>query len=411
MIDAFGVTHPGRVRAVNGDAVLADDALRLYLVADGMGRHHAGKVASRIAVETVQAFVDRSRHESECTWPYGIDSTLSLDANRLLTALKIADRKVFKATDERDDNTGLRTTVVAALAGDASICFGGVGDSRIYAHGAGTLDPLTEDDSWLSSISAADPTLTEHEKATHPMRHVLTKALGAISNDRRRRRGARRPCRRAVPPLQRRAVRSDRPIHDRRGSVEGAVGARSRGAARAGRAGRACLRQPHRARRPVSRMREPGRRPSGASLPEAVLAWTVESDPPGARILIAGGNYLGIDDQPMELTTPATLATLAFRGSFPDSVELRRTGYEAVEVAVPDGPGPTRAVAGMPDARPAGTVAVSGPYPFEVWSGGRRLSDAKTDHVLRLVAGPATLRLRSPDLFLDQGFRVQVTPG
>ena len=142
--------------------------------------------------------------------------------------------------------------------------------------------------------------------------------------------------------------------------------------------------------------------------PGAVLALTVESDPPGARILIAGGDYLGVDDEPLELTTPAALA---FRGSFPETVELRRPGYEPVEAAVPDGRGPTRVVHAMLDARPVGTVAVSGPYRFEVWSGGRRLSNAATDHVVRLLAGPATLRLRSPDLYLDQRFRVQVASG
>ena len=179
MVDAYGVTHPGRVRTVNEDALLMDEALRLFLVADGMGGHHAGDVASRIAVETVRAFMARSQDQSECTWPYGIDSTLSLDANRLRTALKLANRKVFKAADESDDYTGMGTTIVAVLAGDDRVCFGGVGDSRVYAHGAGTLAQMTEDDSWLASIAAADPTVTEEEKASHPMRHVLTKALGA----------------------------------------------------------------------------------------------------------------------------------------------------------------------------------------------------------------------------------------
>ena len=181
MIDAYGVTHAGRVRAVNEDALLVDEGLRLFLVADGMGGHHAGDVASRIAVETVQAFMARSQHQAEWTWPYGIDGRLSLDANRLLTALKLANRKVFKAADASDDYTGMGTTIVAALAGDDSICVGGVGDSRVYAYGAGALDQMTEDDSWLASIAAADPTVTEQEKATHPMRHVLTKALGATA--------------------------------------------------------------------------------------------------------------------------------------------------------------------------------------------------------------------------------------
>ena len=168
MIDAYGVTHPGRVCTINEDALLVDEALRLFVVADGMGGHHAGDVASRIAVETVRAFLVRSQDQAECTWPYGmIDSRVSLDANRLLTALKVANRKVFRAAD------------AAVLAGDDSLCFGTVGDSRVYAHGTGTLAQLTEDDSWLASIAAADATLTEEQKATHPMRHVLTKALGA----------------------------------------------------------------------------------------------------------------------------------------------------------------------------------------------------------------------------------------
>ena len=148
--------------------------------------------------------------------------------------------------------------------------------------------------------------------------------------------------------------------------------------------------------------------PPALAGPGAVLALTVESDPPGARILIAGADYLGAEDEPMELTTPETLA---FRGSFPEAVELRRPGYEPVEVEVPPGRGPTRIVGAPLDARPVGTVAVSGPYPFEVWSGGRRLSSAATEHVARLLAGPATLRLRSADVFLDQRFQVQVAPG
>ena len=178
MIDAFGVTHPGRVRTINEDAFLVDQDLRLFVVADGMGGHHAGDVASRIAVETVLSFMVRS-HQPECTWPYGIVSTLSLNANRLLTALKVANRRVFRAADASDDYTGMGTTIVAALAGGDRICLGSVGDSRAYVHSARDLVQVTEDDSWLALIAAADPTVSEAVKASHPMRHVLTKALGA----------------------------------------------------------------------------------------------------------------------------------------------------------------------------------------------------------------------------------------
>ena len=141
--------------------------------------------------------------------------------------------------------------------------------------------------------------------------------------------------------------------------------------------------------------------------PSAVLALTVESDPPGARVLIAGADYLGVDDEPIEVTTPATMP---FRGVFPDVVELRRPGYRPIEVPVPDGEGPTRMVAAALDARPTGTVAVSGAYEFEVWSGNRRLDGAATAHSIRLIAGSSTLRLRNRELFLDRTYRVDIAP-
>ena len=181
MLDAYGTTHPGRVRAINEDAFLIDHGLQLFVVADGMGGHRAGDVASRIAVEAVQAALRRSQNHLECTWPYGIDGSLSVDANRLLTALKVANRKVFKAADASDDYTGMGTTIVAALAGDTSICCAGVGDSRVYARCGDALAQLTQDDSWLATVLAADPTMTEEDKASHPMRNVLTKVLGATA--------------------------------------------------------------------------------------------------------------------------------------------------------------------------------------------------------------------------------------
>ena len=179
MIDAYGATHPGRVRTINEDTFLVDQDLQLFVVADGMGGHNAGDRAARIATETILAFVARSRDHAECTWPYGIDRRLSFDANRLLTALKVANRKVFRAADERDEYTGMGTTVVAALVQDDRICYGGVGDSRVYAHSEGLFAQVTEDDSWVATVLAADPTATKEEMASHPMRHVLTKALGA----------------------------------------------------------------------------------------------------------------------------------------------------------------------------------------------------------------------------------------
>ena len=179
MIAAHGVTHPGRVRKSNEDAFVIDQALGLYLVADGMGGHNAGDVASKIAVETVNAFVARSDDGRECTWPFGIHPEISYDANRLLTAVRLANRRVFKAADSHDEYTGMGSTVVAALIQDNRLVYSGVGDSRLYAWRDGTLSQLTEDDSWVKIVLAREPDVDAEALASHPMRHVLTNVLGA----------------------------------------------------------------------------------------------------------------------------------------------------------------------------------------------------------------------------------------
>ena len=179
MVVAHGVTHPGRVRKSNEDAYVIDDALGLYLVADGMGGHNAGDVASKLAVETVRAFLARSEDGTDCTWPFGVDPEVSLDANRLLTAIKLANRRVFKTADGNDDYTGMGSTVVAALVQDNRLAYSGVGDSRLYSLVDGKLSQLTEDDSWVATVLARDPEVDEEALASHPMRHVLTNVLGA----------------------------------------------------------------------------------------------------------------------------------------------------------------------------------------------------------------------------------------
>src|SRR5437868_1752383 len=114
-VTAHGVTHPGRVRTENEDALLCDGDLGLFLVADGMGGHNAGEVASRLAVEAIKGFLTMSRDGDGFTWPFGLNPALSFNGNRLMTSIRLANRRVFKVGESRDDYTGLGTTVVAAL--------------------------------------------------------------------------------------------------------------------------------------------------------------------------------------------------------------------------------------------------------------------------------------------------------
>jgi serine/threonine protein phosphatase PrpC len=179
MIQAHGVTHPGHVRQNNEDALFWDPNLGLFIVADGMGGHNAGEVASSLAVEAITGFLVRTRESDEFTWPYGLDPQLSYPGNRLMTSIKLANRRVFKAGESRNEYTGLGTTVVAALIEGDQLIFSGVGDSRIYAYANGRLDQITEDDSWIATVLAREQGKDEATFASHPMRHVLTNVLGA----------------------------------------------------------------------------------------------------------------------------------------------------------------------------------------------------------------------------------------
>jgi len=144
-----------------------------------MGGHKAGEVAAQLAIETVASFIGRSAHESDVTWPYGIDKALSFDANRLRTAIFLANRKVFRAAEGTDDYGGMGTTLVGVLVNGAQASIGSVGDSRLYLMANGKIKQVTSDDSWAATILAQDPTLTPEAIAQHPMRNVLTNVLGA----------------------------------------------------------------------------------------------------------------------------------------------------------------------------------------------------------------------------------------
>ncbi len=176
MISFHGQTDVGRRRSLNEDAILAGDSL--FVVCDGMGGHKAGEVASQLAIDVIAAFVKRSAEDAEITWPYGFHARVSLDGNRLRTAIKLANRAVFRKAASSDDYTGMGTTVAAMIVSRnrPQMTYAHVGDSRIYLIRAGVILQLTRDDSWANlSWEGGDP----DDTARASMKHVLTKALGA----------------------------------------------------------------------------------------------------------------------------------------------------------------------------------------------------------------------------------------
>lgn len=178
LLSAHGASHPGR-RASNEDALLVHPGLGLFVVADGMGGHRAGEVAARLAIDAIQEFIERSRIADGFSWPYGLDADLSFNGNRLRSAVRLANLRVLEASESRAECSGMGTTVVAALAGRGRLAFAGVGDSRLYLWRRGALEQLTQDDSWVATVLAREPGMTDVALAQHPMRHVLTSVIGA----------------------------------------------------------------------------------------------------------------------------------------------------------------------------------------------------------------------------------------
>jgi serine/threonine protein phosphatase PrpC len=173
-----GATHQGNVRTSNEDGMRWDEAIGFAAVADGMGGHQAGEVASSLALEALHNFLRRSAASNDFTWPYGISPSLSLAANRLMTGFKLANKRVFKQSEETPDYVGMGTTLVAVVLADGVLAVASVGDSRVYSFVDGALRQLTEDDSWLAVLSH-EQGLTTEKLSHHPLRNVLTKVVGA----------------------------------------------------------------------------------------------------------------------------------------------------------------------------------------------------------------------------------------
>lgn len=175
---ASGLTDVGLQREHNEDSFLVLDEHDLFIVADGMGGHRAGDVASRVATETMADFF-RSTANEDVTWPYHFDTTLSEEENRLLTGIRIANRQIFERSIRSREFQGMGTTMVSALfsARHGRLYIGHVGDSRCYRVRDGEVRLMTRDHSLINDYLLAMPELTEEQKGELP-KNVITRALG-----------------------------------------------------------------------------------------------------------------------------------------------------------------------------------------------------------------------------------------
>jgi len=170
-------TDPGLRRNSNEDSYCTRPDLGLFVVADGMGGHVAGEVASRVAVEMIQTFIaETAGADKNRTWPFPFEPAISLEGNRLKAAFRLANRKIANEMADKADLRGMATTASAVLTGKRTACLAHVGDSRIYAMRNGTLKQLTHDHSWVEEQVRAG-TMTEAAARQHPWRNVVTRAL------------------------------------------------------------------------------------------------------------------------------------------------------------------------------------------------------------------------------------------
>lgn len=167
----------GLRRSSNEDSYCTRADLGLFIVADGMGGHVAGEVASRVAVDAIQVFIQETAGaDKHRTWPFPFEPALSLEANRLKAAFRLANRRIGSAIADSSDLRGMATTASALLAGREGACVAHVGDSRVYVLREGRLEQITHDHSWVEEQVRAG-TMSPTAARQHPWRNVVTRAL------------------------------------------------------------------------------------------------------------------------------------------------------------------------------------------------------------------------------------------
>jgi protein phosphatase len=170
------LSDTGKVRTNNEDNFLLDPKLGLAMVADGMGGHNSGEVASSLAVK-----VTRDKYESMRDTgmkPAQYNDKFTLESNQLGFAVQLANSVIYEAGNSGAENKGMGTTLTAALMNKNRLCIAHIGDSRAYLFRKGALQQLTEDHS-LVMDHVRKGLLTKEQAEASPLQNILTRALGA----------------------------------------------------------------------------------------------------------------------------------------------------------------------------------------------------------------------------------------
>jgi protein phosphatase len=173
---ACGLSDVGMIRTHNEDCFEIDSERQLFVVADGMGGHSHGEIASRIAVESIRDFVDRALSQDN-TWPFAYEASYQRHSNALKSAIRLAHDSVLGAIQRDGALHGMGTTVAGFLLDRGTAAVAHVGDSRVYRLRGDRLDRLTQDHTWVNEQVIAG-FLSEEQARSHPLKNVVTRALG-----------------------------------------------------------------------------------------------------------------------------------------------------------------------------------------------------------------------------------------
>ena len=176
VVESAGITDRGRKREENEDHLFFDDTLGLYLVADGMGGHKAGEIASKLVVNTIRDYVRHSNCDYNSEDTIAHDATLSPEANRLLSGIQLSNSLVHQASLDNKAYRGMGSTVSAVYFSDNTFIAANVGDSPIYLVRDGKIKLVSVPHTVLAEQTALNP--ENAEKLGLEFRHMLTRAMG-----------------------------------------------------------------------------------------------------------------------------------------------------------------------------------------------------------------------------------------
>jgi len=180
-LTAAGLSDIGLIRGRNEDYFAMDDSNNLYIVADGMGGHLAGEVASKVAVQIIQKNVNHwinknSPEDGLFDFP---DNTLSRRGNYILSSIKLANRVIYEMSREYAEYKGMGTTIVVLKIMPSTVIAANVGDSKIYLIRGNTIEPLSKEHNMVAEQLEMG-LISEEEAKISPLRHMLTRNLGSL---------------------------------------------------------------------------------------------------------------------------------------------------------------------------------------------------------------------------------------